>query len=82
MRPARLVSLLVFLPHAGVMGAHMLLACEEGEVATLRANRAYEERSQPLERTLYNTQRAGLSVMTMSSFRYEFIQIVMFTFKM
>ena len=52
MRPAGLVTLPVLLPDAGVMGAHMLLACEEGEVATLRASRAYEERSQPLERTL------------------------------
>lgn len=45
-----LVSLLVFL--TGVMGGHMLEACEEGEVATVRATRAYEELSQPLERTL------------------------------
>ena len=52
MRLERLVTLLVLLPEAGVMGDHMLLACEEGKVATLRARRAYEERSQPLERTL------------------------------
>ena len=52
MRLGWLVSLLVLLAYAGVMGGHMLVACEEGEVATIRARRAYEELSQPLERTL------------------------------